>query len=57
MLNCRLENVVVDKSVLGRARVKPDGAGDEIDLTDVKIEQFTHAPTIVIGSLDHRPEP
>ena len=57
MLNCRLDNVVVDKSVLGRARVKPDGAGDEIDLTDVKIEQFTHAPTIVIGSLDHRPEP
>jgi len=53
----RLDRDLTSFRVLGRARFQSDGAGDEIDLPDAKVEQFTHPPTVVVGSLEHRPQP
>src|SRR5262245_52572030 len=53
----RLDRDLTSFLVLGSARFYPDGAGNEIDLADAKIEQFTHPPTVVIGSFEHRPQP
>ncbi len=53
----RLDCDLTSFPVLGCARVKPDGAGHEIHLTDAKIEQFAYPPTVVVGSFEHRPEP
>src|SRR5208283_4629914 len=53
----RLDRDLTSFLVLGRARFQPDGASHEVDLADAKIEQFTYPPTVVVGSLEHRPEP
>ena len=53
----RLDCDLTSFPVLGRARVKPDGAVHEIHLTDAKIEELAYPPTVVIGSLQQCPEP